>query len=68
MSINKEANRLYWAVKGMLIPESWSDKDISETYNAYTKRLWGNHESMTGDKMEGFEEAYNERLKRKNFK
>lgn len=40
----KEANRLYWMVKGHLIPESWSDKDVMSIYESYITRLWGNHE------------------------
>jgi len=41
---HKEANRLYWMVKGQLIPESWQEKDIMATYESYIKRLWGNCE------------------------
>lgn len=58
----KEANQLFWAVKGQLIPLSWSTKDILETYDSYTKRLWGNHESLVKSNMVGFEEAWQERV------
>ena len=43
---NKENNRLYYAVKGQLIPESWSQKDIDKMAYKYTKRLWGNNERL----------------------
>lgn len=55
----KEANRFYWMVKGQLIPESWSDKDIKATYDSYFKRLWGNHEAMIHEV--GFEAAWSQR-------
>jgi len=42
----KEANRIYYAVKGQLIPESWSQKDIDKMLKNYTKRLWGNNERL----------------------
>ena len=42
----KEANRFYWIVKGQLIPESWSEKDIMSTYESYMARIWGNHEAQ----------------------
>ena len=43
---NKEANRLYYAVKGHLIPDSWSQKDIDRMHHQYIKRLWGNNERL----------------------
>jgi len=43
----KEANRYYWIVKGMLIPDSWSDKDIMSVYNSYMERIWHNHEASS---------------------
>jgi|APGre2960657373_1045057.scaffolds.fasta_scaffold272500_2 hypothetical protein len=43
----KEANRYYWIVKGMLIPDSWSDKDIMSMYNSYMERIWHNHEASS---------------------
>ena len=50
----KEANRIYYAIKGQLIPEGWSDKDINRMVENYTQRLWYNHERMvyTEDKFE----------------
>ena len=51
----KEANRLNWIVKGMLIPESESDFVVEQIYHSYFKRKWGNHEN--GVHEEGFEEA-----------
>lgn len=44
--VRKEANRFYWIVKGMLIPESWSDEDVEAIYDGYMKRIWGNHEAV----------------------
>ena len=52
----KEANRFYWIVKGQLIPESWSDKDVMAIYDSYIKRLWGNHEACVHEV--GFEKAW----------
>lgn len=43
----KEANRYYWIVKGMLIPDSWSDNDIMSVYNSYMERIWHNHEASS---------------------
>lgn len=43
----KEANRYYWIVKGMLIPDSWSDKDVLDTYHSYMERIWYNHEATS---------------------
>lgn len=53
----KEANRLMWMVKGMLIPETWSLKDIDWVLDSYTKRLWYREEASD----EGFEEAWRKR-------
>ena len=55
----KEANRLYWKVKGHLVPESWSEKDILEMYESYFRRLWGNHEQYIHER--GFEQAWKRR-------
>ena len=55
----KEANRFYWMVKGHLIPESWSEKDIMATYESYFARIWGNHEAPTHAL--GFEAAWAQR-------
>lgn len=59
MFVRKEANRFYWIVKGQLIPESWSDKDVEKIYNSYMKRIWGNHEACVHE--EGFESAWETR-------
>ena len=58
--VRKEANRFYWLVKGMLIPESWSDDQVEKTYHSYMKRLWGNNERAVYG-MTGFEAAYKKR-------
>lgn len=42
----KDANELYFAVKGQLIPDSWSQKDIDRMVDHYIKRLWGNNERL----------------------
>jgi hypothetical protein len=52
----KEANRYYWIIKGMLIPESWSDHDIMKVYDSYFNRIWGNHEAIVHEV--GFEAAW----------
>jgi hypothetical protein len=59
----KEANRFYWIVKGQLIPESWSEKDIESTYHSYMERIWGNHEN--GVHATGFEAAWAARQAKK---
>jgi len=43
----KEANRYYWIVKGRLIPDGWSEKDIMAIYESYFARIWGNHEAAS---------------------
>lgn len=60
----KEANRFYWLVKGQLIPESWNEKDIRDTYESYFKRLWGNHERAQYGEL-GFEAAWAKRQAKK---
>ena len=57
--VRKEANRFYWIVKGQLIPESWSDKDVEGIYDSYMKRIWGNHEAIVHEI--GFEAAWKRR-------
>jgi hypothetical protein len=57
--VRKEANRFYWIVKGQLIPESWSDKDVESIYNSYMKRIWGNHENCVHET--GFDIAWSKR-------
>lgn len=53
---HKEANRLFWVVKGHLIPGEWDDQAIISIYVSYTKRVWTNCEQYIHE--EGFEEAY----------
>ena len=55
--IEKEANRFYWIVKGQLIPDCWSDKDVEGIYNSYMKRIWGNHENIVHE--DDFEDVWN---------
>lgn len=62
----KEANRYYWMVKGMLIPESWSDDQIEKIYVSYFDRLWGNHEACVHEI--GFEAAWAQRQVEKRSK
>ena len=42
----KEANKLFYAVKGQTIPLDWSESDICRMVDSYTQRLWGNSERM----------------------
>jgi|13_taG_2_1085334.scaffolds.fasta_scaffold01586_9 hypothetical protein len=42
----KEANFLFFCVKGFLIPVEYTDEDIRSMYDSYFKRLWGNNERM----------------------
>lgn len=57
----KFANRLYWQVKGHLIPDSWKDDEnqLQEIIQSYTTRLWGNHEADIH--LEGFEQAWSKK-------
>lgn len=55
----KEANRYYWIIKGMLIPESWSSVEVEGIFNSYMYRIWGNHEAIVHE--DGFEEAWKNR-------
>jgi len=50
----KEASRLLWSVKRMLIPDDWTNEDIYNMVERYTKRVWYNHEAND----DGFEEAW----------
>ena len=56
----KEANKMFYRVKGHLIPEEWTDSDIVKMYDSYFSRCWGNNEG--GHHEEGFESAWNERM------
>jgi len=55
----RESNRMFWIVKGHLIPKAWKAEDIVSMYNSYFKRMWGNHECCYRE--EGFDEAYAKR-------
>tara|TARA_R110000868_G_scaffold299343_1_gene559648 strand:- start:7640 stop:7855 length:216 start_codon:yes stop_codon:yes gene_type:complete len=55
----KEANRYFWMVKGHLIPDGWSEKDIMSVYESYFNRIWGNHEATSHQA--GFEQAWAKR-------
>jgi len=55
----KECNRMFWIVKGHLIPRAWHPEEIVEMYDSYFKRMWGNHETCYHE--EGFEEAWAKR-------
>jgi len=55
----KEANRLYWIVKGQLIPLSWKEETIMECYESYVRRIWGNIEAYQHEI--GFEAAWAQR-------
>lgn len=52
----KEANRLFWIVKGHLIPDAYSQKDVSAILDSYTRRIWGNIEAYIHE--EGFDQAW----------
>jgi len=52
----KEANRLFWIIKGHLIPEGYSVKDVSAIMDSYFVRCWGNNESYIHE--DGFTEAW----------
>ena len=62
----KEANRLFWIVKGHLIPEQEPDYVVEGYLESYFKRLWNNESGCMEEYEEGFERAYNERLDRQN--
>lgn len=47
---------MMWMVKGTLIPDNWSQKDIDSMRESYFKRLWYNEEAYIYE--EGFEDAY----------
>ena len=53
-SDSKWANQLHYAVKGHLIPDSWSQHTVDNMVKHYTKRLWGNNERFeyTSEKFE----------------
>jgi hypothetical protein len=53
----KEANRLYWIVKGQLIPDTWDEASVQSILKDYARRIWHNHEA-TSVHESGFEEAW----------
>jgi len=54
---SKDANEMYWMVKGSLIPTGWSDTDIETMYNSYFKRMWNNNERFVYSS-DAFEQAW----------
>ena len=54
----KEANRLFWMVKGHLIPKTEPDDIVEGYYESYFKRLWNNESQCLGEYERGFEQAY----------
>lgn len=57
----KFANEVHFAVKGFLIHEWYSEREILEIRDSYVKRLWGNHERLVNCR-EDFEKAWAERM------
>ena len=55
----KEANRLFYAVKGHMIPVDWSERDVIKMIEQYTVRLWNNNERIPTIE-EKFEKAWKE--------
>lgn len=55
----KEANRRFWMAKGCLIPEGWTDREITEISAGLFNNMWGNHEASIHEA--GFEHAWNQR-------
>tara|TARA_B100000780_G_C20959937_1_gene383127 strand:- start:239 stop:478 length:240 start_codon:yes stop_codon:yes gene_type:complete len=53
----KEANFMFWQVKGHLIPSEYSNEDVISMYDSYFKRLWGNNESRDNCRVD-FEKAW----------
>jgi len=56
--VRKEANRLFWLVKGHLIPISEPDHIVESYYESYFKRLWNNESQCLEVYERGFEAAY----------
>ena len=59
--VRKEANRLFWLVKGHLIPISEPDHIVEGYYESYFKRLWNDESQCLDVYEEGFERAYRAR-------
>ena len=64
--IRKEANRLYWMVKGTLMHPDASDEETEKTYESYLKRMWGNNERAVYG-LVGFEAAWKQRQAEKGW-
>ena len=59
--VRKEANRLFWLVKGHLIPISEPDDIVEGYYESYFKRLWNNESGCLDQYEHGFEQAWKAR-------
>ena len=59
--VRKEANRLFWLVKGHLIPISEPDNVVEGYYESYFKRLWNNESQCLSEYERGFEQAWKAR-------
>ena len=59
--VRKEANRLFWLVKGHLIPISEPDDVVEGYYDSYFKRLWNDESGCLGQYERGFEQAWKAR-------
>ena len=64
--VRKEANRLYWMVKGTLMHPNASDEETEKTYESYLKRMWGNNERAVYG-LVGFEAAWKKRQAEKGW-
>ena len=62
---HKEYNRVFWIVKGRLIPDTWNNATVQEMYKDFYKRLWNNNECYLREA--GFEKAYRSRYGRFNL-
>jgi hypothetical protein len=58
----EDANRLLWMDKRRLVPADWCDQEIESMADRCFRRLWGNHEAVY--KMDGFEEAFNNKFQK----
>jgi hypothetical protein len=59
--VRKEANRLFWLVKGHLIPKSEPDHIVEGYYESYFKRLWNDESQCLSEYERGFEQAWKAR-------
>lgn len=58
--IEKEANRLFWSIKGALIPQGWNEENILSVYKSYQQRASNSGEAWVHE--DGFEEAWKARM------